>query len=94
MVGVLQVFAGNCIIKRFSQRPITTHFHAKVCGCRCLNHQHFDAKLGILCLALSNAELRGRTTILLVVGLGDSLLARGNGKLWRSSFRWSHRHWC
>lgn len=91
-VGVLQVFVGNCIIKRFSQRPITTHFYAEVCGCRCLNHQRLDAKLGILCLALNDAELQGSTTILLVVGLGDSVLAGGNSKLWCSSFRWSHRH--
>lgn len=32
VVGVLYVFVDNCITKRFSQRPITTHLYWKVCG--------------------------------------------------------------
>lgn len=37
-VGLLQVLVGNCNIKKFSQRPVTAHFYATVCGCRCSNH--------------------------------------------------------
>lgn len=69
MVGMLWVFVGNCIIKRFSQRPITSPFYAKSCGCRCLNHQCFSAKLSILCLAVSNTEPQGSAIVLLLVWL-------------------------
>lgn len=86
-IGLLQVFVGNCNIKKFSQRAVTAHFYAAVCGCRCSNCEQFSANLGILCLALDNVELQGSTAPLLVAGLG------GNGKLQHSSFRWSHGHW-
>lgn len=92
VAGMFWVFVGNCFIKRFSQRPITTPFYAKSCGCRCLNHQHFNAKLSVLCLALSNTEPQGSAIVLLLVWLSDSVLAVGNAKSWVVLFRGSNGH--
>jgi len=68
VVGVLELFVGNCITERFSQGPVTTHFYAKASGCTSLNRQLFHAKSGVFYLALNNAELQSSTSILLVVG--------------------------